>query len=86
MAEHGIPPRDIAGAIGRRLGISVTPVAQEDAAQHFRYLSGFVGLDSPTSSRITRDAFGWTPTRPGLIADIEQELDPTVQTGQTTAR
>ncbi len=50
--------------IGRRLGLPVASVAAEDAARHFGYLSGFIGLDNPTTSRITRDLLGWTPIRP----------------------
>jgi hypothetical protein len=51
------------------------PVAAEDAEQHFSYLSAIAGLDNPASSQITRDALGWTPTRPGLISDLEQDRD-----------
>ncbi|HSZ40964.1 MAG TPA: hypothetical protein VK817_13505 [Trebonia sp.] len=61
---------------GRRLGVPVAPVAAEDAGRHFGFLSGLVGLDSPASRKITRDLLGWTPVRPGLIADLaESPLD-----------
>jgi hypothetical protein len=53
----------------------VAPVAAEDAERHFSYLSAIAGLDNPTSSQVTRDILGWTPTRPGLIADLEQDRD-----------
>jgi hypothetical protein len=33
----------------------------------------FVGLDNPTSSQITRDLLGWTPTRSGLISDLNED-------------
>jgi hypothetical protein len=36
-------------------------------------LSGFVGLDNPTSSQITRDVLGWNPTRAGLISDLDDQ-------------
>jgi NAD(P)-dependent dehydrogenase (short-subunit alcohol dehydrogenase family) len=42
---------------------------------HFSYLSAIAGLDNPTSSQITRDILGWTPTRPGLIADLASPDD-----------
>lgn len=73
VAEEGIALRDTAAAIGRRLGIPAAPVAAENAERHFGYLSAFVGLDNPTSSQITRDLLGWTPTRPGLISDLDEE-------------
>jgi hypothetical protein len=64
VAEEGIALRDTAAAIGRRLGVPVAPVTAENAERHFGYLSAFVGLDNPTSSRITRDMLGWTPAGP----------------------
>jgi nucleoside-diphosphate-sugar epimerase len=73
VAEQGNTLRDIATAIGRRLDIAVAPIADEDADAHFGFLSGFVRLDDPTSSEITRDLLGWAPTRPGLLADLEEE-------------
>ena len=73
VAEEGGALRDIAAVIGRRLGVPAAPVAAEDAERHFGHLSMFVGLDNPTSSRITRDTLGWTPARPGLISDLDEE-------------
>jgi nucleoside-diphosphate-sugar epimerase len=73
VAEEGITLRDTAATIGRRLGLPVAPVAAENAAQHFSYLRGFIGLDNPTSSQFTRDTVGWTPARPGVIADLDAD-------------
>ncbi len=73
VAEDGIALRDIATVIGRRLGVPVAPVAAEDAERHFGFLTDFVSFDNPTSSQITRDTLGWAPTRPGLIADLDDE-------------
>jgi len=73
VAEEGISLRETAEAIGRGLGVRVGPVAAHEAEQQFGYLAGFVALDNPISSKITRDLLGWTPTRPGLIADIGEE-------------
>jgi nucleoside-diphosphate-sugar epimerase len=73
VAEEGVALRDIAAAIGRRLGVPAASIAAEDAGRHFGFLSVFIGLDSPTSSKITRDTLGWTPTRPGLIADLDEK-------------
>jgi nucleoside-diphosphate-sugar epimerase len=79
VAEEGITIREIAATIARRLDVPVAPVAAGDAERHFSYLSAFVGLDNPTSSQITRDTLGWTPTRPGLIPDLEQDRDLAVK-------
>jgi nucleoside-diphosphate-sugar epimerase len=85
VAEEGIALRDTAAAIGRRLGVPVAPVAAGNAERHFGYLSAFVGLDNPTSSRITRDMLGWTPARPGLISDLDEEHSFAVEANETSA-
>ncbi len=72
VAEEGVATKDIAKAIGRGLDVPVTPIAPVDADQHFIFLAAFLGLDSPTSSAATRERLGWVPTRPGLIADLDE--------------
>ncbi|MDQ6750329.1 MAG: hypothetical protein M3Z33_06220 [Actinomycetota bacterium] len=69
----------------RRLGVPVAPVAPEDAEQHFGHLSIFVGLDNPTSSQITPDTLGWTPTRSGLMSDLDEEHNLEVEINTTSA-
>ena len=71
VAEEGIPARDIAAAIGRRLDVPAVSVAPEDAAEHFGWIGSFFALDVPASSALTREQLGWTPTHPGLLADLE---------------
>ena len=84
VAEEGIPVREIATTIGRRLDVPVVSIAAEDAERHFRYLSAIAGLDNPASSQITRDTLGWTPTRPGLISDLEQDRDLAAKAAETS--
>jgi hypothetical protein len=71
VADEGVPTREIAEVIGRRLVVPVTAVAPEDAADHFGWLGGFFAADVPASSAATREAFGWVPEQPGLIADLD---------------
>ena len=71
VADEGVPIRDIAEVIGRHLGIPVVSIAAEHASEHFRWLGGFLGVDSPASSALTRELVGWQPTQPGLIDDLE---------------
>ncbi len=73
VAEDGIALRDTAEVIGRRLGVPVAPIAAENAERHFGFLSPFIGLDNPTSSKVTSDLLGWTPVEQGLIADFDTE-------------
>jgi nucleoside-diphosphate-sugar epimerase len=72
VAEEGISMRKIAEVIGRGLKVPVVSISQEGAHAHFGWLAMFVGFDMPASSAQTRQRLGWRPTRPGLIADLEQ--------------
>jgi nucleoside-diphosphate-sugar epimerase len=71
VADEGIPFRDIAEVIGRMLGVPTESIPAEDAGERFAFLGGFVGLDNPVSSELTRRLLSWTPTHPGLLADLE---------------
>lgn len=65
--EEGVAVRDIATVIGRRLGLPVKRVPQEE----FGPFGEIFVLDQPASSRHTRDVLGWIPTHAGLLADLE---------------
>lgn len=73
VADQGVPLKEIAAVIGRRLGVPVVSLAQEEAAEHFGWIARFAAMDMPASSARTRSALAWTPEQPGLIADIDQD-------------
>ena len=58
--------------IGHHLDIPVVSISPEDAGEHFTWLAGFLGLDSPASSALTRELLAWEPTHLGLIDDLDQ--------------
>jgi nucleoside-diphosphate-sugar epimerase len=70
VGEEAVRARDIAEVIGRLLDVPVGSVAPEDAAAHFGWIGAFFGLDVPASSALTQQRLGWTPTHPGLLADL----------------
>ena len=72
VADEGVPTRDIAEVIGRRLNLPVIAKSPEEAAEHFGWMALFFGMDSPASSAKTREQLSWRPTQPGLIADLEE--------------
>jgi nucleoside-diphosphate-sugar epimerase len=71
VGEPGVPMRAVAEAVGRRLGVPAVSITPEEAPAHFGFLAMFAGRDVPTSSRLTQERLGWTPTGPGLVADLE---------------
>ena len=72
VAEEGVPVRDIAEVIGRRLKLPVVAKTPAEAAEHFGTMGGFAALDGAASSALTRERLGWRPVGPGLIADLER--------------
>lgn len=72
VAEEGVPIRDIAEVIGRRLNVPVVAKSPEEAVEHFGWLGMFAGLDCPASSALTRERLEWNPVGPALIADLER--------------
>jgi nucleoside-diphosphate-sugar epimerase len=72
VAEEGVSMREIAEVIGRGLNVPVVSLSQEKAQSHFGWLAMFAGADMPASSALTRQRLGWSPTGPGLVADLEQ--------------
>ena len=66
VADEGDTMRDIAGVIGRRLGVPVAEVP----AESFGPLGPIFAADQPSSSAITRAELGWEPVHPSLLDDF----------------
>ncbi|MCR6737101.1 MAG: SDR family oxidoreductase [Afipia sp.] len=73
VAEEGVPFKEIAGVIGRGLGVPVVSKSEDEAADHFGWFKGFAGMDIPASSERTRQRLNWQPTHPDLLTDIDQK-------------
>lgn len=71
VAEEGVPFREIAAVIGRRLNLPVVSLTREEAANHFGWFAQFAAIDCPSSSAYTQERLAWHPRRPGLLADID---------------
>jgi nucleoside-diphosphate-sugar epimerase len=69
VAEEGVPFKDIAAVIARRLDV---PLVSKTAHEAF-YMELWTEMeDMPASSERTQALLGWEPTEPGLIADIDR--------------
>jgi len=72
VADAGVPFRDIAGVIGRRLDVPVVSKTSEEAASYFGWFAHFAAIDNRASSEQTRESLGWQPKQPGLISDLDR--------------
>jgi nucleoside-diphosphate-sugar epimerase len=72
LAEEGVPFRDIASVIGRRLNLPVISKDAAEATDHFGWFTHFAGMDNLASNQRTRELLGWEPKQIGLIADIDR--------------
>ena len=67
MADEGDAVRDIAAVIGRLLGAPAQAVPEKC----YGPLGPIFTADQPSSSSLTRETFGWEPTHPSLLDDLE---------------
>jgi nucleoside-diphosphate-sugar epimerase len=67
VADEGDTVGEIAAVIGRRLGLAVRAASEE----LFGPLGAIFAADQPSSSAHTREALGWRPRHPSLLADLE---------------
>jgi hypothetical protein len=45
--------------------VPVVSISPEEAVGHFGWVGGFLALDVPASSALTRELLGWDPVHPG---------------------
>jgi nucleoside-diphosphate-sugar epimerase len=72
IADEGVPFKEIAAAIGRRLNVPVASKTPEEAAEHFGWFAHFAALNAAASSERTRRLLGWQSKQPALIADLDR--------------
>ena len=70
---EGIRFREIAEAIGSRLGLPAVSIPADVLMLpgYFGFLANLVTLDLPASNLITRQTLGWEPAEPGLLEDLD---------------
>jgi nucleoside-diphosphate-sugar epimerase len=73
VQDGGVPFREIAEAIGSRLGLPAVsiPVDVLMLPGYFGMFTNLVTLNLPATSLITRQTLGWEPIQPNLLADLD---------------
>ncbi|AAW44469.1 hypothetical protein CNG00630 [Cryptococcus deneoformans JEC21] len=71
VQDEGIPFKQIAEIIGKKLGVETKSVADEKVGEYYSWLGMFVKMDFIGSSKLTREWLGWEPKEQGLLADLE---------------
>ncbi|HEY3255368.1 MAG TPA: SDR family oxidoreductase [Polyangiaceae bacterium] len=71
VADTGIPVREIAETIGRRLNVPAVSKTLEEAVALIGFIGHVMAMDAPASNTLTRQRLDWHPTQPGLIQDLE---------------
>ena len=72
VADEGVPVKQIAEVIGRRLNLPIVSKSPAEAADHFGWIGHFLSVDCPASSALTQERLGWIPRQPALIADLDR--------------
>jgi hypothetical protein len=70
---EGIRFREIAEAIGSRLGLPAVSIPADVLMLpgYFGFLANLVTLDLPAFNLITRQTLGWERAQPSLLADLD---------------
>lgn len=69
--DEGIPMRELAEHIGRKLGVRVVSKTLEEGLAHFSFWGPIVAADQPASCKRTRSLLDWQPREIGLLADFD---------------
>ncbi|MFJ2088967.1 SDR family oxidoreductase [Streptomyces sp. NPDC087901] len=73
VGDGAIPFREIAEAIGSRLGLPTVSVPADVlmVPGYFGFLANIVTQNYPVSNLTTRRTLGWEPAQPSLLADLD---------------
>ena len=71
VADQGVPFKDVAAVIGRRLNVPAVSVTEKAAEKRLGFLARFFAVDNPVSAAWTQQQLDWKPTQPSLLADLD---------------
>ena len=71
VADEGIPTRQIAEVIARRLNVPAVSKTPEEATELLGFIGRVLSMGGKTTSLLTQERLGWHPSQPGLLEDLE---------------
>ena len=71
VGQEGIPVKDIAEFVAKKLGVETKSVTKEEQAGLGGFIGMVLGLGGQTTTKLTREWTGWNPTGPTLFEDLE---------------
>lgn len=72
IGETGIPLKNIAALIAKKLNLPLVSISNENIAEHFEWMSAFINFDSPATSLQTQQQLEWQPSGINLLQDMEE--------------
>jgi nucleoside-diphosphate-sugar epimerase len=72
VGDRGIPTKQIAEIIARRLSVPAASKSPEEAAALFGFIGHVLSMGVASSSARTEQILGWRATHVGLIEDLER--------------
>ncbi|KAB0676304.1 NAD-dependent epimerase/dehydratase family protein [Aureimonas leprariae] len=73
VAEEGVAMRDVAAAIGVRLGLPVASIDPGEAQAYFGWMAPLAAADLAASGASTRRELRWDPFGPDLLTDLRAQ-------------
>ncbi|KAK8136489.1 oxidoreductase [Apiospora sp. TS-2023a] len=74
VGEEAVPVRDLAEAIGARLGRPAISIQPDQVKAHYGWF-GFAGANQRASSAKTKEELAWNPTGPTVVEDTPIIVD-----------
>lgn len=71
VAEEGVPLRQTAEIVARKLNLPLISLSPSESEAHFGWFAIFAAMDLRASSTWTRQQLGWHPAGPGLLEDLQ---------------
>ncbi|TYJ55779.1 hypothetical protein B9479_003557 [Cryptococcus floricola] len=70
--DAGVPFKEIASVVAKRLGTSTKSLTPQEAGAAYLWLGHFISMDAVATSELTREWTGWEPKERALVEEIEK--------------